>query len=94
MEDENKTKQPQKRFMVSVSNEILYLRMLNHLERNYGLNMRDFCEILVSEYWQDRTHARPAITEILERHQERERQELEDLLRPEPVVRGKMAFIG
>ena len=80
--------------MVSVQNEILYIRMLNHLERNYGLNMRDFCEIMISEFWQDRTNARPAINEILERHQARERRELEELLKPRPEVRGKMAFIG
>lgn len=95
MEDKNQKQEEKapKRFMVGVQNEILYIRMLNHLERNYGLNMREFCEILISEFWQDRTNARPAINEILEKHQEREARELKELLKPRPVVRGKMAFI-
>ncbi|HNR26320.1 MAG TPA: hypothetical protein PKI66_06380 [Methanobacteriaceae archaeon] len=94
MGKENKTQTTPKRFMVSVENEIQYIRMLNHLERLYGLNMREFCEILIKYYWQDRTFSRPAIERILQKHINQEARDLEELLKPRPVVRGKMAFIG
>lgn len=92
MESKQEDKTP-KRFMVNVENEIQYIRMLSHLERNHGLNMREFCEILIKYYWQDREFSRPAIDRILEKHIRREAQELEEMLKPRQEVRGKMAFI-
>lgn len=93
MKNQNRNEEVPKRFMVRVENENRYLRMLNHLERNYGLNMADFCNILLKYYWDDRVESRPAINRVLEKHLQREREELEAELKPSPVVKGKLAFI-
>jgi hypothetical protein len=53
----------EKRFIVACR-EGTHIKMTQYLERNHGINLKEFCEILILNFWQRRQH-RPAIEEVL-----------------------------